>query len=546
MKSGITKNLFLLVLMLTADFAYGQSGQSGFSYFIYTLVGVSILILLFLVIQVADNLLAVEAKHSGADKAKANYSIFPNFKELFAPKAPAYANDAPIHVLKQGHDILLEGAPASADIAAGTSVTTFAVQPPNFTGLSPIPKLLVEVGDEVKAGDPIFFDKKVPEVKFVAPVSGEVIAVTRGEKRSIAEIVILADKEQKHRALPAFDLAKGSEEELRAYLLEHGAWSLFQQRPFNVIPAPGDVPRDIFVSTFDSAPLAPDANLVVAGREVAFQKGLDVLNRLTTGAVHLGLNAKGEESPSAAFTEAEGVEKHWFHGKHPAGNVGIQIHHTKPIGGTDKVWTLGVQEVIALGSLFLDGQYDGSRVVAVVGAELSEPTYVRTYLGAKIEDLLKGQTVSDNVRYISGDVLSGQQKSLGQFLNYYDDQLSVIAEGDYYELFGWLLPISPRPTISGTFPNFLYPNAKFQADTNTHGEKRAFVVTGQYEKVLPMDVFPQHLMKAILVNDFERMEGLGIYELAEEDVALCEFVCTSKQPLQQILREGLETMREQS
>lgn len=545
MKSRITKNLFFLVLMLTSDMAFGQSGTSGFSYFIYSLIGVAVLILLFLVVQVADNLLAVEAKSIGADDGKSNFSIFPRFSELFAPKTPDFVGDASVTYLKQGHDILLEGAPESAEIQEG-SATTFAVQPPNFIGLAPIPKVLVEVGDEVKAGDPIFFDKKVTEVKFVAPVSGEVIAINRGEKRSISEVVILADKEQKYKALPEFDLEKGSREELVAYLMENGAWSLFQQRPFNVVPAPGDVPRDIFISTFDSAPLAPDANVIVAGKEAAFQKGLDVLGQLTPGEVLLGLNAKGEGAPSAAFTGAEGVEKRWFHGKHPAGNVGIQIHHTKPIGGQDKVWTLGVQEVITLGTMFLEGKYDASRVVVVAGAEISEPKYVRTAVGAKVGDLVKDQTVADNVRYISGDVLSGQQKTADQFLNFHDDQLTVIAEGDYYELFGWLLPLSPRPSVSGTFPNFLFPDARFKADTNTHGEKRAFVVTGQYEKVLPMDLYPQHLMKAILVNDFERMEGLGIYELAEEDLALCEFVCTSKQPLQQILREGLDTMREQS
>lgn len=545
MKSRITKNLFFLVLMLTSDMAFGQSGTSGFSYFIYSLIGVAVLILLFLVVQVADNLLAVEAKSIGADTGKSNFSIFPRFSELFAPKTPDFVGDSSVTYLKQGHDILLDGAPESTEIQEG-SATTFAVQPPNFIGLAPIPKVLVEVGDEVKAGDPIFFDKKVTEVKFVAPVSGEVIAINRGEKRSISEVVILADKEQKFKALPDFDLEKGSREDLVAYLMENGAWSLFQQRPFNVIPAPGDVPRDIFISTFDSAPLAPDANLIVAGKEAAFQKGLDVLGQLTPGEVLLGLNAKGESAPSAAFSDAEGVVKNWFHGKHPAGNVGIQIHHTKPIGGQDKVWTLGVQEVITLGTMFLEGKYDASRVVVVSGAEISEPKYVRTALGAKVGDLVKDQTVADNVRYISGDVLSGQQKTADQFLNFHDDQLTVIAEGDYYELFGWLLPLSPRPSVSGTFPNFLFPDAKFKADTNTHGEKRAFVVTGQYEKVLPMDLYPQHLMKAILVNDFERMEGLGIYELAEEDLALCEFVCTSKQPLQQILREGLDTMREQS
>jgi len=327
--------------------------------------------------------------------------------------------------------------------------------------------------------------------------------------------------------------------------METGAWTLIRQRPFDVLPAATDIPKNIFISTFDSAPLAPDLDKAVEGREDAFQKGLDVLARLTPGMVHLGLNANRNAAPSKVFTEAEGAEKTYFQGKHPSGNVGVQIHHVSPINANEKVWTLGVQEVISLGQLFLTQQFDASSLVAVTGAELTTPKYIRTYIGASISELTKDNLTNDNIRFISGDVLSGKAKSAESFLNYYDDQITVVEEGDFYELFGWLVPIAPRPTVSRTFPNFLYPDLKFKANTNTHGEKRAFVVTGQYEQVLPMDIYPQHLMKAILINDFERMEGLGIYELIEEDVALCEFVCTSKQPLQAILREGLDTMREQ-
>jgi len=225
--------------------------------------------------------------------------------------------------------------------------------------------------------------------------------------------------------------------------------------------------------------------------------------------------------------------------------VGIQIHHTNPISANERVWTLGLQDVITIGKLFAEGRYDATRIVALTGAELENTGYVKTYIGANLENMVKGNLKNDHIRVVSGDVLSGKELATNGHIGFYDDQVTVLEEGDEYEMFGWLLPLSPRPTVSKTYPNFLFPKYKFTPNTNTHGEKRAFVVTGQYEKVLPMDVYPQQLMKAILVNDYERMEGLGIYELSEEDVALCEFVCTSKQPVQNILRQGLDMMREQ-
>jgi Na+-transporting NADH:ubiquinone oxidoreductase subunit A len=272
---------------------------------------------------------------------------------------------------------------------------------------------------------------------------------------------------------------------------------------------------------------------------------LDVLTRLTSGKVHLGLDGRDDATPSAIFTQATGVEKHWFRGAHPAGNVGVQIHHIAPLKPGQKVWTIGVQEVAALGRLFLHGRLDWKRIIALTGYPLAKPLYISTYVGANIGELLKDNVTETNVRYVSGDVLSGAQKSADGFVNFYDDQVTVLREGNYYEMFGWLLPLTERPSVSRTFPNFLFPGSRFIANTNTHGERRAFVMTGEYERVLPMDVYPQHLMKAILANDFEKMEGLGIYELAEEDIALCEFVCTSKMPLQKILRDGQKVMREQ-
>lgn len=490
-------------------------------------------------------MLAIEARQSGVDKDGQNFGIFPSMNEIFAKRAPEYAdNGSGVSVLSKGYDILLEGEPEKK--IENAAVSRFAVQPTDFIGISPIPKIVPEIGSEVKAGDILFYDKKRPEIKYAAPISGELIEVNRGEKRAITEVVILADKETKYREYEDFDLEGASREKLVHYLLESGVWPMIRQRPFNVIADPNENPRDIFITTFDTAPLAPDFNFLVEGKGETFQKGLDVLAKLTTGDVYLGLNANEDSAPSSVFTDAKGVKKHWFVGKHPAGNVGVQIHNINPLASGQVVWTVGIQEVISIGALFLEKRYNSERVIALAGAELKKPVYVKTHLGANIGELLKDKLIQENVRMISGNVLSGKQKEAQQFVSYFDNHLTVIEEGNYYEMFGWLIPIKGRPSVSRTFPNFLFPDLTFKADSNTHGEERAFVVTGQYEQVLPMDIYPQHLMKAILVNDFERMEGLGIHELVEEDIALCEFVCTSKQPLQSILRQGLEVMREQS
>lgn len=543
MKKGIARTACLALFLGAAGLLHAQGEGEASNYLLYGIIAIVGVLVLGLVLQVSDNLLAVEARQSGADRSGANFSIWPTIGELFTPKRPDYVGDQPLTYLRRGHDIRLEGTPVKK--VEDARVTTFCIQPPNFIGIMPIPKLLVEVGQSVKAGDPLFFDKKNPNIKYAAPVSGEVIAVNRGDKRAITEVVILADKEQKYRGYEAPDLENSTREELVAFLLESGAWPLIRQRPFNILADEDVVPRDIFVSTFDTAPLAPDLNLVVEGRGEAFQRGLDVLNKLTGGKVYLGLDARGKTAPSPVFTEAQGVERHWFHGKHPAGNVGVQIHHIAPLSTQDKVWTLGVQEVITLGSLFSEGRFNAERVVALTGAELREPKYVRTYLGANIGELVKDNLANDHVRLISGDVLSGERKEESQYLNFYDDQLTVVEEGDDVLLFGWLAPTFSTPSVSKAVPTGIFSGFEFKAETNTHGEKRAFVVTGQYEELLPMDIYVQFLMKSILINDFERMEGLGIYELVEEDVALCEFACTSKQPLQEILREGLDMMREQ-
>jgi Na+-transporting NADH:ubiquinone oxidoreductase subunit A len=507
-------------------------------------MGLGVMIAIGAIVLMADTLLKVEASKLGIDVKKKDIGIFPSILAFFSSKSPEFVGDNTYHSLSKGFNLKLAGEAASELKILPTN--RVAVKPTDFRGLSPIPKVLVEPGDTVKAGDVLFFDKKVPEVMYSSPVSGEILDVERGDKRSIAKIIILADKVQEYKkfSVPSLELDR---KVLVDFLAESGAWSLLNQRPFDIVPALDLVPRDIYISTFDTAPLAPDSTIVIKGNEAYFQKGIDVLAKLTTGKVNLGLNAKSLDTVPLCFREAQNVALHWFKGKHPVGNVGIQIHNTKPIKGDDKVFSVTLQNVIALGKLFTDGILDGSRIIAIAGSRIAHPTHVKTYAGASVEDLVKNNTVPSEkaIRFISGDVLSGTQVQSDDFLSLKDDQLTAISEGDDYELFGWLVPLKPRPTISGTFPNFLYPDFKFDGDTNTHGEQRAFVVSGQYEEVLPMNIYPQHLMKAIMANDFEKMEGLGINELSEEDIAVCEFVCTSKIPLQSILREGLDQVRSQ-
>lgn len=506
------------------------------------LVAVGVLLILFSIYSISDNLIQIEAQKEGIDTKKNNLSLMPSLGDLFGKPAPANAEPGKFHHLKKGHDIRLAGS-ASGPIR-NANVSRYALRPTDYRGIAPIPKMDAQVGDEVKAGQAIFYDKQTPDIKYVAPVSGEIVELRRGAKRAVSHIVILADKEIQYKTHTPPSLNAGRND-IVSFLMSAGAWTLINQRPFDIVADPNVVPSNIFISTFDTAPLAPDMNLAMKGKEGAFQKGLDVLNQLTEGQVVLGIDGRGGEV-SAAFSNATGVEKHWFSGKHPAGNVGVQIHHTHPIKSNTAVWTLKPEDVATIGRLFIDGKYDASRVVAITGAQVNEPHYAQTYLGASIDELLKGNIKAENkTRIVSGNVLTGKTTGEDDFLSSKTNMLTTIKEGDYHEMFGWLLPISPRPSLSRTYPNFLLGKHEFEADTNTHGEKRAFVVTGQYEKVMPMDVLPQHLMKAIMAGDIERMEGLGINELSEEDVALCEFACTSKMPLQSILREGLDLMREQ-
>ncbi|WP_116128129.1 Na(+)-translocating NADH-quinone reductase subunit A [Lewinella sp. IMCC34183] len=525
------------LLLLAALTFQSQAGLGGSNLVFYGVAALAMILFFYIVVSVADNFMVIESKSIGIEDSK-TMGLFPSFREIFRGKKPDYLEKAHVYTLTKGYDIPMEGEPA--EVIREPKVTRFAITPPDFFGLMPIPKVIVEEGDTVKAGDPVFYDKKLDRIKFCAPVSGEVIAIKRGLKRSIAEVVILADNEQVTRnyTLPA---GNTSREELVDFLLESGVWPCIRQRPYNRLADPDVVPRDIFISTFDTSPVGPDLRFSVRGRMDVFQAGIDVVRRLTDGLVYLGLDGRGDD-PSP-FADVTGTQNRYFRGPHPAGNVGTQIHHIHPCGpGDNTVWTLDVDAVLLIGELFKNGRYDTTRLVALTGGSFSEPCYVRTRAGANIGELIAGEKVEENSRIISGDVLSGAKKTTDGFLNFFDNQITAIPEGNEAEMFGWLLPVKPRASISPTIPVF---SKHLDITTNTHGEKRAFVVNNDYEQVLPMDIYLTQLMKSILVNDLENMEGLGIYELVPEDVALAEFACVSKQPLQQILRQGHDTMIEQ-
>ena len=436
--------------------------------------------------------------------------------------------------LSKGLDIRLQGE-ATMQLADAPMASEYAVSPLDFEGLTP--KMLVKVGDTVEAGTPLFFDKKRPEILFTSPVSGTVAAVNRGEKRRILSVVVTADKEVSYKKFPVLDLASASREQIVELLLESGLWTMFVQRPYGVIASPSDMPKAIFVSAFDSAPLATDYRFALSEDYDALQKGFEVLGHLTEGKVHLSYDAYGRAP------QFKGVELHAFMGKHPVGNVGVQIHHIDPINKGEKVWTVNYADVAIIGRLFLNGKVDMTRTIAVTGSELKAPCYCKVIAGAPVSSILAGNLKEGaHARVISGNALTGRNIGEQGYLGYKANQITVIPEGDEYELLGWAMPRFKKFSVSRAYFSWLCPNKKYNLNTNLNGEERAFVVTGLYEKYLPMDIYPMHLLKAIMAGDLDKMEALGIYEVVEEDFALCEFVDPSKTEMQQIIRNGINLM----
>jgi Na+-transporting NADH:ubiquinone oxidoreductase subunit A len=416
-----------------------------------------------------------------------------------------------------------------------------AIKPTDFNGV--FPKLLVQEGDAVKAGSHLFFDKYREKIHFTSPISGIVKELRRGDKRVLLEIIIESDGKDEAIDYGRSDPNKLTREEIIENLLKSGIWPMIRQRPYSIIADPEKKPKSIFISTFDTAPLGPDYDLIVHGNGDAFQTGVDALAKLTEGKIHLNINA--DSTSSKVFTNCKGVQINKFSGKHPIGNVGTQIAYLDPINKGDLVWYLRPQEVLHIGRLFLNGKVDGTQLVALTGSDVKRPHYFKTKLGSTISELVKDNISGDNVRYISGNALTGVRIEKNSYLGYYDSQVTVIPEGDHFEFLGWAKPGLKKFSFSHSFFSWLKPGAKYRLDTNFNGSERAYVMTGQFEKVFGWNIYPLQLIKAIMIEDIDLMEKLGIYEVDEEDFALCEFIDTSKTEIQQIVRKGLNLMKKE-
>lgn len=442
--------------------------------------------------------------------------------------------------IRKGLNIKLKGE-AEKVLATVDKPKVVAIRPPDMHGL--VPKMVVKAGDKVQAGSVLFHDKYNEKIKYTSPVSGEVADVIRGEKRRIMEVRVLADTTTEFiefgTGIP------GSREEVTARLLESGTWPLIRQRPFDVVADPDRAPKAIFISGFNSAPLSPDLDFVVRNQGAELQTGIDALAKLTDGKIHLGL---ADDSAAKELIDLKGVQITHYKGPHPAGNVGVQIHNVDPINKGEVVWVLGVQDLIIIGRLFIAGKYDARRLVALTGSGVGHPRYTEAVIGCAMKVLLSDSSLEGH-RVISGNVLTGSRGSDEGYLGYYDEQVTVIPEGDELKFFlteGWLSPGFDRLSASRSYPSWLIPGKRYDLDTNQNGEERAFVMTGQYEKVFPFNIYPVQLLKSVMVNDIEQMELLGMYEVAPEDFALCEFVCTSKIDSQRIVREGLDTLKQET
>tara|TARA_R110002096_G_scaffold169779_10_gene341590 strand:- start:439 stop:1791 length:1353 start_codon:yes stop_codon:yes gene_type:complete len=442
--------------------------------------------------------------------------------------------------IKKGIDIKLVGE-AEKVLSELPFPESVAIKPTDFEGIKA--KVIVKAGDEVKAGTTLFYDKNNEQVKFTSPVSGEVAEVKRGDKRKLLEIIVIADKETKYENFNAADPKNLKRDEVIEKITKSGLWPFIKQRPYDVIANPSDHPKAIFISAFDSAPLAPDNDFVMHNSGTAFQTGIDALAKLTEGKVYL--TTHGTHKADEVFTNAKNVEHNTISGPHPSGNVGVQIHHLNPLSKSEVVWTVKPQDLVTIGKLFETGKLEATRVIAIAGSQVKGPKYYKTIMGASIKSITKDLLKEGNNRIISGNVLTGTKVEETGYLGYYDYQLTVIPEGGEPEMFGWIKPNPNKFSVSRALVSWLQPGKKYDLTANMNGEERPFVVTEEYEKVFPFDIYPVQLVKSILIDDIELMEELGIYEVAPEDFALCETICTSKIPVQSIVREGLSKLKKE-
>ncbi|MFJ1365875.1 Na(+)-translocating NADH-quinone reductase subunit A [Capnocytophaga canimorsus] len=442
--------------------------------------------------------------------------------------------------IRKGLDIHLEGE-AEKITRQLPLAKMYGLKPSDFHSV--VPKLIAKEGTEVKAGEAVFHDKKDERVLFPSPVSGKIAEIVRGERRKILEIKILPDTEQVFKDFGSKDPAKMSADQIKDFLLSTGAWTFIKQRPYDIIAGADTTPKAIFVSACKTNPLAPDYDYVLKGKEKQLQTALTALAKLTTGKVHVSVFKNSSLSP---FRNLKDIVLHNVSGPHPAGNVSTQIAKIDPINKGEVVWVVTPQDLVVMGELFLTGKLNLTRTLALTGACVEKPQYVSVIAGAQVDSVVSGNLKKEKSRVISGDVLTGKKVLEDGFLGYYDDQITAIPEGDDYEFFGWNKPVFNKvsTTRAMTF-SWLNPKKKYNLNTNTNGEHRAFVMTGMYEEVFPLDIYPMQLLKACLYKDLDELENLGAYEVAPEDFALTEFVCVSKQPHQKIIREGLDLMMQE-
>lgn len=413
-----------------------------------------------------------------------------------------------------------------------------AIKPPDFYGS--IPKLIYKKPDvHVKAGDELFFSKYAEKTKFVSPVSGKITAINRGAKRRVLSIEIEPDQEQQYKDFGKSDPLKMADDEVKEKIFSSGCGAFIKQRPYDVLANANDTPKSIFISTFNSAPLGASFEFILNDKMEDFQTGLNALTKLTTGKVNVGV----DKNTKSDLHQLENVEIIRVSGPHPAGNVGVQIHNTDPINIGERVWTLRPEDVAIIGHLFNTGNYYPERTIAITGHAAPDHSYYRTIIGAPVNFILQEKVDDSQIRIISGDVLTGEALDYDTYINFYSNELCLIPEGNKHRMFGWLPFVDNSiPSMHKTSLSWLFPKKKYEVNTNTNGEERALVVTGEMEEVFPMDIYPMQLLKACMVGDIEKMENLGIYEVIPEDFALIEYVNTSKINAQQIIREALDQM----
>ena len=436
--------------------------------------------------------------------------------------------------LRKGLDVNLKGK-AALETVSVKCPGEYALVPDDFTGMKP--KVVVNEGDTVLAGDALFVDKKHPEVKFVSPVSGTVTLVERGDRRKLLSVRVKSDGMQQSRE---FDV-KG---DIKAVLMESGMFAFFRQRPYDVVANLEDKPKAIFVSAFNSMPLSQDFSYVVKGQEEEFKAGIKALSAIAK--VNLGINVAQSKT---FLNDVPNCEVTVFDGPAPAGNVGVQINHVDPINKGEVVWTIAAEEVIFVGRLMKTGRVDLTRTIAVAGSEVKKPAYATIKVGQKLDTLLQGQ-ISDeaSLRIINGNVMTGIKTSKDGYLAAHATEVNVIPEGDHADEFmGWIMPRFNTFSTHRSYLSWLFGKKKeYVFDARVKGGERHMIMSGEYDKVFPMDIFAGYLIKAIITGDIDRQEALGIYEVAPEDFAIAEFVDSSKLELQRIVREGLDILRKEN